>query len=60
MDTIIQNQSGAGGADVSFTVPLDELRLALDTLEGIRGELGYRELSRATTRSARSRWSAPA
>jgi aspartate kinase len=26
-------------------VPLDELRLALDTLEGIRGELGWREVT---------------
>ena len=44
VDTIIQNQS-AEDADLSFTVPLDELRLALDTLEGVRDELGYRELS---------------
>jgi aspartate kinase len=44
VDTIIQNQS-AEAADLSFTVPLDELRLALDTLEGVRDELGYRELS---------------
>ena len=44
VDTIIQNQS-AGDADLSFTVPLDELRLALDTLEGVRDDLGYRELT---------------
>ncbi len=44
VDTIIQNQS-AEDADLSFTVPLDELRLALDTLEGVRGDLGYRELT---------------
>jgi aspartate kinase len=44
VDTIIQNQSGEA-ADVSFTVPLDELRLALDTLEGVRGDLGYREVT---------------
>ncbi len=44
VDTIIQNQS-ADDADMSFTVPLDELRLALDTLEGVRGDLGYRELT---------------
>ena len=44
VDTIIQNQS-AEDADLSFTVPLDELRLALDTLEGVRHELGYRDLS---------------
>ncbi|HMN97931.1 MAG TPA: aspartate kinase [Miltoncostaeaceae bacterium] len=44
VDTIIQNQS-AEAADLSFTVPLDELRLALDTLESTRDELGYRELT---------------
>jgi len=44
VDTIIQNQSGED-ADLSFTVPLDELRLALDTLEAVRGDLGYRELT---------------
>ena len=45
VDTIIQNQSQVSGADVSFTVPLDEVRLALDTLEGIRESLGFRELT---------------
>ncbi len=45
VDTIIQNQSFGAGADVSFTVPLDELRTALDTLEAMREVLGYRELS---------------
>ena len=45
VDTIIQNQSFGAGADVSFTVPLDELRTALDTLEAMRDELGFRELS---------------
>jgi len=45
VDTIIQNVSDVRGADLSFTVPLDELRAALDTLEGLRGEIGYRELS---------------
>ena len=44
VDTIIQNQSAAD-ADMSFTVPLDELRLALETLEGVRGDLGYREVT---------------
>ena len=34
-----------GGADVSFTVPLDELRPALAVIEGIRDELGYRSVS---------------
>jgi aspartate kinase len=45
VDTIIQNVSGVGGADVSFTVPLDELAPALDTVEGLRDRLGFRELS---------------
>ena len=44
VDTIIQNVSDVRGADVSFTVPLDELRAALDALEGTREALGYREL----------------
>ena len=45
VDTIIQNVSDVRGADLSFTVPLDELRAALNTLEGMRSEIGYRELS---------------
>ncbi len=45
VDTIIQNQSFDAGADVSFTVPLDELRAALTTLEGLRETVGYRELT---------------
>ena len=45
VDTIIQNVSDVRGADVSFTVPLEELAPALDTLEAMRGDLGYRELS---------------
>jgi aspartate kinase len=45
VDTIIQNQGDGGRADVSFTVPLDELRVALDTLGAARRELGYRELT---------------
>ena len=45
VDTIIQNQSVGEGADVTFTVPLDELRPALETVEGIRDELGYRDLT---------------
>ena len=45
VNTIIQNVSNVGGADVSFTVPLDELSVALGTLEAMRPELGFRELS---------------
>ncbi|HVH01231.1 MAG TPA: aspartate kinase [Miltoncostaeaceae bacterium] len=45
VDTIIQNVSNVGGADVSFTVPLDELPVALGTVEAMRPELGFRELS---------------
>jgi aspartate kinase len=45
VDTIIQNQGHDRTADLSFTVPLDELRTALDTLEGVKQPLGYRELT---------------
>jgi aspartate kinase len=46
VDTIIQNQgSDQRGADVTFTVPLDELRTAMEALEALRGDLGFRELS---------------
>ncbi len=45
VDTIIQNVSDVRGADVSFTVPLDELVPALDTLESMRDDLGFREVS---------------
>ena len=45
VDTIIQNVGAVGGADVSFTVPLDELRLALTTIEALREELGYSSVS---------------
>ena len=46
VDTIIQNQgSDQRGADVTFTVPLDELRTAMEALEALRGDLGFRELT---------------
>ena len=46
VDTIIQNQgSDQRGADVTFTVPLDELRTSMEALEGLRGELGFDELT---------------
>ncbi len=45
VDTIIQNVSDVRGADVSFTVPLDELAMALDTVEELRDRLGFRDLS---------------
>jgi aspartate kinase len=37
VDTILQNMGQDGRADLSFTVPLDELTRAVDALEGIRG-----------------------
>lgn len=40
VDTIIQNVGVDGRADLSFTVPLDELRRALDALEANRAALG--------------------
>jgi aspartate kinase len=45
VDTIIQNVSDVRGADVSFTVPLNELAMALDTVEELRDRLGFRDLS---------------
>ena len=61
VDTIIQNQGERSARRRRpFTVPLDELRTALDTLEGIARRAGLRRAARATTRSARSRWSARA
>ena len=45
VDTIIQNVGAVGGADVSFTVPLDELRTALATIEGLRDQLGFSSVS---------------
>jgi aspartate kinase len=45
VDTIIQNVSEGGLADVSFTVPLGELRAAREALETLRGQLDYREVS---------------
>ena len=46
VNTIIQNQgSDQRGADVTFTVPLDELRTSMEALEALRGELGFDELT---------------
>ena len=41
VDTIIQNTSTDGRADLSFTLPLDELARALDTLDNVKGSLDY-------------------
>ncbi len=45
VDTIIQNVSDHGLADVSFTVPLEELRAAREALEGLRGQMAFREVT---------------
>jgi aspartate kinase len=45
VDTIIQNVSDHGLADVSFTVPLDELRAAREALEGLRAQMAFREVT---------------
>jgi aspartate kinase len=45
VDTIIQNVSVDGAADVSFTVPLPELRRALEVLADLRDELDYRNIT---------------
>ena len=45
VDTIIQNMGSDGRADLSFTVPLDELSRALETLGSIKGPLEYTSLT---------------
>jgi aspartate kinase len=48
VDMIIQNEPIAGGderADMSFTVPRDDLRTALAALEPMRGELGIGDVA---------------
>jgi aspartate kinase len=45
VDTIIQNESDEQGASVSFTVPLDELRPAVEVLEAARDDVGFRDLT---------------
>jgi aspartate kinase len=45
VDTIIQNVSAAGLADLSFTVPLDQLPAAQAALEGLNDEFGYESVS---------------
>ena len=44
VDMIIQNASIEGRADVTFTVPRSDLRLALETAEKIRKDLNAREV----------------
>jgi aspartate kinase len=41
VDTIIQNMGSDGRADLSFTLPLDELSRALDALDKIKGSLDF-------------------
>ena len=41
VDTIIQNMGSDGRADLSFTLPLDELGRAVETLESGRERLGF-------------------
>jgi aspartate kinase len=44
VDTIIQNVSHEGHTDMSFTVPLTELRKTEETVEALRGSLTFDEL----------------
>jgi aspartate kinase len=46
VDMIIQNEpmSDGGRADMSFTVPRDDLPAARDSLEAVKGELGFGEI----------------
>ncbi len=45
VDTIIQNMGSDGRADLSFTLPLDELGRALETLEAVKDALGFASLT---------------
>jgi aspartate kinase len=45
VDTIIQNVSEHGVTDLSFTVPLPELRPALESLAGLQERLAYRHVT---------------
>ncbi len=45
VDTIIQNMGSDGRADLSFTLPLDELARALETLEAVKDSLGFSALA---------------
>jgi aspartate kinase len=45
VDTIIQNVSEHGVTDLSFTVPLPELRPALEALAALQDQLGYRHVT---------------
>ncbi|MDN3512115.1 MAG: aspartate kinase [Candidatus Jettenia sp. CY-1] len=44
VDMIIQNASIEGRADVTFTVPRSDLRIALETAEKIKNDLGAKEV----------------
>jgi aspartate kinase len=45
VDTIIQNMGSDGRADLSFTLPLDELSRARDVLDTIKGSLEYTSIT---------------
>jgi len=45
VDTIIQNMGTDGRADLSFTLPLDELGRALETLDKVKDSLEYTSLT---------------
>ncbi len=45
VDMIVQNTSTAGQTDISFTVPMTELELALKTCNAIGPEVNAREVS---------------
>lgn len=42
VDMIVQNASEEGNTDISFTVPHDDLEVAVSTAEGLKDELGIR------------------
>jgi aspartate kinase len=45
VDTIIQNVSDQGVTDISFTVPLPELRHTLEVLADLQDEVGFRRVT---------------
>ncbi len=45
VDMIIQNPSKDGKTDMTFTIPRDDMELAIKTLESLQYEIGFKELN---------------
>ncbi|WP_281886641.1 aspartate kinase [Paenibacillus sp. YYML68] len=48
VDIIVQSGVQSGGADFSFTVSMSDLEKALQTIDSIRGSVGFREVTSET------------